>query len=226
MRFSRILLVIISLCMALAGVGVTLALARGNGAPASPATICDVPLQYATIQDALYDVTCDTIQVISGTYTSNLVITRSVTIQGQAANLVHIQGAGNGPVISSASGTDVTLQGLTLSGGSTSAQNGGGIVNQGNLFIQDVLIENNTAQSSGGGIANLGNLTLVNSTLRANQAGDTAGAIYLGKDSKSSLANVTISGNKAVNGGGAIADAALGTATAAISNTSIVQNVS
>jgi uncharacterized repeat protein (TIGR01451 family) len=226
MRLSRFLFVIVSLCIALAGVGVTLALAHGYGAPASPAATCNVPLQYPTLQDALHDSTCDTIQVITGTYTANLVITRSVTIQGQAANLVRIQAAGTGPVISIASGTDVTLQGLTLSGGSTSAQNGGGIVNQGNLFIQDVLIENNTTQFSGGGIANLGILTLVNSTLRANQAGGTAGAIYLGKDSKSTLANVTISGNKAVNGGGAIADIAIGTATAAISNTTIVQNFS
>jgi hypothetical protein len=226
MRFSRILFVIVSLCIASAGIGVTLALASGYGASASPAANCEVPLQYATLQDALHVTTCDTIQVITGTYTTNLVITRSVNIQGLAANLVHIQGTATGPVISTTTGTDVTLQGLTISGGSSSAQNGGGIVNYGTLFIQDVLIENNTTQFSGGGIANLGNLRLVNSTLRANQAGGTAGAIFLGKNSKATLANVTISGNKAVGGGGAIGDTALGNATATISNTTIVQNFS
>ncbi len=226
MRLSRILFVIVSVCIASAGVGVTLALARGYGASASPAANCEVPLQYATLQDALDQVTCNTIQVITGTYNTDLVITRNVTIQGLAANLVHIQGTSTGPVISTTTGINVTLQGLSISGGSNSAQNGGGIVNYGTLFIQDVLIENNTTQFSGGAIANLGILTLVNSTLRANQAGGTAGAIFLGKNSKAALANVTISGNQAVNGGGAIADTALGNATAAISNTTIVQNFS
>jgi hypothetical protein len=88
------------------------------------------------------------------------------------------------------------------------------------------LIENNTTQASGGGIANLGTLKMIDSALRANQAGNTAGALFLGKDSKSSLANVTISANQAANGGGAIADEGLRTPTVAISNTTIVQNVS
>jgi Kelch motif/Calx-beta domain len=227
MRFSRILIINLALFVALTGIGVTLALASGVNAPANPAVVCNVPASYPTLQDALHDLTCTTIHLITGTYPANLVITRSVTIQGEAANLVRIQGAGAGPVISTTSGTDVTLQGLTLSDGSGGAQNGGGVVNQGNLFIQDVLIESNSTQASGGGIANLGKLTLVDSTLRGNQAGDTAGAIFLGKDSRLTAANVTLSGNKAVNGGGAIADSVLGTTTtAAISNTTIVQNTS
>ncbi|MEJ2601573.1 MAG: hypothetical protein P8Z00_24835, partial [Anaerolineales bacterium] len=121
MRFPRIFILILSLCMALTGAGVTLALASGRHAAANPNATCSVPDQYTTLQAALDDTTCDTIQVITGTYTSNLAITRSVTIQGVAANLVHIQGAGAGPVISTDPGTNVTLQGLTLSEGSGGA---------------------------------------------------------------------------------------------------------
>jgi uncharacterized repeat protein (TIGR01451 family) len=225
MRFPRILIINLSLFVALAGIGVTLALAGGVNAPASPLATCSVPDSYPTLQDALDDATCTTIQLITGTYPANLVITRSVIIQGEAANLVRIQGTSSGPVISTAPGTDVTLQGLTVSGGATGANYGGGVLNQGQMFIQDVLIENNSTQASGGGIANLGTLTLVNSSLRNNQAGDAGGAIFLNDNSKLTMANVTISGNNAVKRGGAIAD--LGQVTSnlgTISNTTIVQN--
>jgi hypothetical protein len=226
MRFHRILIINLSFFVALAGMGVTLTLAAGAHAPANPAAVCNVPNSYPTLQDALHDATCTTIQVVTGTYPANLVITRNVTIQGEAADLVRILGSGPGPVISTTTGTKVTLQGLTVSGGSAGAQNGGGILNQGTMVINNVLIERNSTLASGGGIANLGTMTLVNSAIRNNQAGDTAGAVYLGKGSKSTLANVTLSGNQAVNGGGAIADAALGKTTATISNTTIVQNSS
>jgi hypothetical protein len=228
MRFPRFLIINLSLFVALAGVSATLVLAKGIAAPAIPTSTCSVPdITYPTLQDALSNVTCTTIQVITGTYPANLVITRSVIIQGQAANLVRIQGNGAGPVISTAPGTNVTLQGLTLSDGSAGNQNGGGVVNQGTLLIKDVLIENNSTQASGGGVSNLGALTLVDSTLLNNQAGDTAGAIFLGKGSHLIAANITLSGNNAVNGGGAIADSVLGiTTTATISNATIVQNSS
>jgi Kelch motif/Calx-beta domain len=227
MRFSRILIINLSLFVALAAIGVTLALASGANAPASPGAICSVPDSYSTLQNALDDFTCSVIQVITGTYPANLVITRSVTIQGVAANLVVLQGSGAGPVISTATGTNVTLQGMTLSGGASGAQNGGGVVNQGNLVIQNVQIVDNSTQASGGGIANLGTLTLVDSSLSDNQAGDSAGAIFLGKDSNLTMANVTISANRAVNRGGAIADSGLiSTTLATIYNTTIVQNSS
>jgi hypothetical protein len=228
MRFPRFLIINLSLFVALAGVSATLVLAKGIAAPAIPAASCSVPnTSYPTLHDALDDSTCTTIQLITGTYSADMVITRSVTIQGIAANLVRIQGSGAGPVISTAPGTNVTLKGLTLSDGAAGNQNGGGVVNQGNLLVEDVLIENNSTQASGGGISNLGKLTLVDSTLRNNQAGDAAGAIFLGKGSQLTAANITLSGNKAVNGGGAIADSVLGiTTTAAISNATIVLNSS
>jgi hypothetical protein len=228
MRFPRFLIINLSLFVALAGVSATMVLANGIAAPAVPTASCSVPgTSYPTIQDALDDATCTTIQLITGTYPANLIITRSLTIQGEAADLVRIQGSGAGPVISTAPGTDVTLQGLTLSDGAAGNQNGGGIVNEGSLIIQNVVIENNSTQASGGGINNLGDLTLLDSTLKDNQAGDTAGAIFLGKGSHLTAANVTLSGNQAVNGGGAIADSVLGiTTTAAISNATIVQNSS
>lgn len=228
MRFPRFLIINLSLFVALAGVSATIVLADGIAAPAMPTASCSVPgTSYPTLQDALDDATCTTIQLITGTYPANLVITRSVIIQGEAADLVRIQGSGSGPVISTAPGTDVTLQGLTLSDGAAGNQNGGGIVNQGTLLVQNVLIENNSTQAAGGGISNLGDLTLLNSTLKDNLAGDTAGAIFLGKGSHLTAANITLSGNQAVNGGGAIADSVLGiTTTAAISNATIVQNSS
>jgi hypothetical protein len=227
MRFPRILIICLSMFLALISIGATLALARGVDAPANPAVTCNVPVSYPTLQDALDDAACTTIQLITGTYPANLMITRSVTIQGEAADLVRLQGGGSGAVVTTITGTNVTLQGLTLSGGATGIQYGGGILNQGQMFIQDVLIENNTTQGFGGGIANLGALTLVDSSIINNQAGRAGGAIFLYDNSTLTMANVTIAGNKANNRGGAIADLGqvssfLGT----ISNTTIVQNSS
>src|SRR5580765_6985321 len=49
--------------------------------------VCTVPGDYATIQAAVNDVTCATINVAPGTYNENVIVTRNVTINGaQAGN--------------------------------------------------------------------------------------------------------------------------------------------
>lgn len=82
-------------------------------------------------------------------------------------------------VISSAC-TDLTLSGMTISGGNVSG-NGGGVQSTGpngpSLLLDDILLSGNTASGLGGGL-------------------------YLNNNSKLTIRNSTLSGNTALSGGG------------------------
>ncbi|QLE58891.1 S-layer family protein [Nostoc sp. TCL26-01] len=84
------------------------------------------------------------------------------------------------------------------------ASNGGGILNSGNLIATNSTISSNTS-GSGGGIYNFDALTVINTTISNNSASGAGGGIQ-GNGSSGSIAlvNTTISGNSAGNGGGGI----------------------
>ncbi|MFP3345710.1 hypothetical protein R0J87_24825, partial [Halomonas sp. SIMBA_159] len=68
-----------------------------------------------------------------------------------------------------ASAIAVNLEGLTLTNGATSGtEDGGAILNQEDLTIDQSTISNSTAADDGGAIANFGTLTLNESTLSNN----------------------------------------------------------
>ncbi len=96
-------------------------------------------------------------------------------------------------------GANLTLSGLTISGGNSN--NGGGIYNGGTLTVINSTISGNSSSSYGGGINNGGTLTVTNSTISGNSASTLGGGI--GNISGTlTVANSTISGNSAFNGGG------------------------
>lgn len=80
--------------------------------------------------------------------------------------------------------------------------NGGGILNSGTVVAIDSTISNNSS-NYGGGIYNLDTLTLINTTVSDNSARSTAGGIQ-GNGGSIALVNTTISGNSAENSGGGI----------------------
>ncbi|MBR3549767.1 MAG: leucine-rich repeat protein [Treponema sp.] len=122
-----------------------------------------------------------------------------------------------GRVLNIPSGTNVTLENITLKSGS--ATNGGGINNAGNLTINEgVTIESNIATSNGGGIYNTGTLTMSAGEICGNTAAE-GGGIYntgnvflygsavIGDISKDECATSLLYSNKATNtsgGGGGI----------------------
>ncbi|RMG89566.1 MAG: hypothetical protein D6706_21115, partial [Chloroflexi bacterium] len=73
-KARRLFLIIFIAAIAITGVAIPWTIVR--------AVTCNVPSGYATIQAAINDSSCDTIIIAEGDYTENLVITRSVTIQG------------------------------------------------------------------------------------------------------------------------------------------------
>ena len=145
----------------------------------------------------------DTIHMAAGTYTeSGIVVGKNLVIQGTSAGSCVLQGAateGSAPnrVLQFTAGTTNTVQDLTIrhgqampgnSGGPTggTGRDGGGIKNQGTLFMEHCVVANNRAGAGGngvgqggnggggGGISNFGLLTLQHCSVVSNRAGTGA----------------------------------------------------
>jgi hypothetical protein len=135
-----------------------------------------------------------------------LAITSGVTIQGPGANVLTIDAGGQSRVFSVGGGSadKVTISGLTITGGS--AATGGGIWNADTLTLSDVVVTNNT----GGGIENdQGNLYLIDSTVSNNTGANTGGGIDMSAGGALTAVNSTIADNTATYGGGIFSKAFL-----------------
>lgn len=159
--------------------------------------------------------------ILSGT---ELLITSTgtLTITGTGAVNLTVSGNSMSRVFSNA-GTNTTISGLTVSGGTGAGANttgfGGGVFNSGTLTLDAVEVTGNTTSASGngGGVYNLGGATLtVNNSTIYNNTGSTGGGGILNFSGATAFVNnSTISGNSvplASNGGGGIAN--VGTLTA------------
>ncbi|MBS0320962.1 MAG: hypothetical protein JSR18_10515 [Proteobacteria bacterium] len=141
------------------------------------------------------------------TLASELPITQSVVIAGPGANALTITTTSGRILHLDSSGKDVSISGVTLSGGNV-VGNGGGILNDGgNLTLDGVVISGNTATGTGGAIFNAYNaagnqLSIANSTLSANHAGKSGAIDFIGY--KLTIANSTVSGNVADDQAGAL----------------------
>jgi predicted outer membrane repeat protein len=150
-----------------------------------------------------------------------LSITDSTIIEGPGANLLTLRafdptpGAKNGDgrrILNidngnAATAIDVSIRGLTLTGGDVgNSGSGGGIRNMETLSVTDSAITGNATSDppfqseagGGGGIYNGGHLTVVKSTLTNNSTGREGGAIRsTGAGSVVMVTDSTISGNTA-----------------------------
>ena len=125
----------------------------------------------------------------------------SVDLVGPGASQLTLDGDGSSGVLSILGVYDVSVSGLTLTGGN--AAKGGGVSSSGaNLRLNDLVISGNAASSSGGGLYQFyGISTLTNVTIGGNTASSYGGGLYQ-MWGTSVLANVTVSGNLASEGGG------------------------
>ncbi len=142
--------------------------------------------------------------------TGELLVDKSVTINGVGADLLAVDGNATSRVFQIGSGETVTISGLTIRNGHDDTT-GGGIDNESGatLTITNSILSGNTAGSvddpsvEGGGIFNSGTLTIVNSTVSANTAGGISGGgggIFNG--GTLAIVNSTVSGNTAIKGAG------------------------
>jgi len=184
-----------------------------SGAPARAAGACTVALG-GSIQQAVDDLSCAIISVAGGTFKERVRINRidgsHVEIDGAAEGTPTVVDGGKAGTVFNIAGGQVTLTRLTIVNGTVGSApaGGGGIFNQGRLFLIDSTVSQNFAGlgNSGGGIFNLGQVTLTHSTVRNNHAGSTGGGIE--NQGKLTLEDSTLSGNTAGVSGGGILNAA------------------
>ena len=172
----------------------------------------------------------------------------TLTIQGPGASRLSISGGQLTQVLDIAASSNVTISGLTITGGAWPLGPGGGILNDGQLTLSRCTITGNTdfgdggggianqsggtmtifgstisgnvaTGSDGGGIANAGSMTIVQSTISGNGSrGGNAGGIT--NTGTLTISDSTISGNRATiyQGGGIVNAGALTLTDDTISN--------
>jgi hypothetical protein len=95
----------------------------------------------------------------------------------------------------------LTLSDCIIGGNSAASGNGGGINNDGNLTVTDCTIEGNSAAGDGGGIANTNMMIVSDSALLGNSSG-VGGGIYSAGTVQ--VTDSTIADNSATFGGGLV----------------------
>ncbi len=166
-------------------------------ARAATLTVCASGCDFSSVETAVSAAAAgDTLQLAGETFSENIVILKSVTLQGESGTV--LDGGSSGRVISVTTGVNVTLTGLTVQNGA--ADDGGGIFNRGNLTLDNVTVRDNTAVSNpnfgeGGGIYNMGTLVASESMISQNSAEYGGGLENNG--GTVTLTDVTISNNTA-----------------------------
>ena len=174
------------------------------------ASDCTTPVTGScSLRDALAaDADGDTIVFapgLSGTITltqGDLEINSVIDLTGPGRDLLTIDAAGSSRVFYVSASAPVTIEGLTITGGSD--VNGGGIYDEGGsgFTLRDVVLTGNAAVGAyGGGLYSTGDVTLVDTVVSNNTASFEGGGVYV----KGNLVmeGSTISGNSGDSGGGA-----------------------
>lgn len=174
-------------------------------------TVCDTPsASYPTIQDAISDSNCTTVNILPGTYnlSSQLEVGRNVLITGAGPSQTILDGGGNGRIFYVYGAANATIREMTIQNGNGQNLHGGGIYNMGDtLLVENVRLINNQADLAGG-LINFGDtLTLTNVEISGNQAtAQYGGGLHNNSGATLNMTNVTISGNTAAAGGGGMSN--------------------
>jgi hypothetical protein len=136
--------------------------------PAIQAATCTVPGDYPTIQAAVNDASCSEIDVNPGSYTENVVVNRSVTINGaQAGNRFDNRAPGGESIVNGANpigansvflinAASVTIDGFTIKNSvTTSGAIGVSVKVAGNdaMIVNNIFDTITTSDTSGNGTA-------------------------------------------------------------------------
>jgi hypothetical protein len=141
--------------------------------------------------------------------TGQLLVDKSVTINGAGAGLLAVDGNATSSAFQIGTGETVTISDLTIRNGHSGSR-GGGIDNEGGstVNITNCTVSGNTAGGGeisgfGGGIFNSGTLTIVNSTVSGNATvGISGGGGGIVNNGTLTIVNSTVSGNTATQGAG------------------------
>jgi CSLREA domain-containing protein len=135
-------------------------------------------------------------------------IANTLTIDGTGES-ISISGNSVTGILSVDADASLSLNDLTITDGSASS--GGGVDNEGMLFVDNTTFSGNTTTSANGGaILNDGTLVVTNSTFSGNSvvSGASGGAVYNDASASAAILNSTFSTNQAPAGfGGALSNA-------------------
>ena len=192
---------------------------------------CPWPTAQGAIDGAIDSATCDQAWLRPATYAETLIIDGDVLLRGPAdRSLVTIDAGGADSAVTVESGSEATLQHLTIVGGA--ADEGGGLVAE-NAYLQiaDVLFEGNSCNAGGEGGAVFVDDSEIEFVLLEFQgndcgfggvdAGNDGGAVYV-TDSFGTIAASWFEGNTAGDGGAVFV--AGGTNTLSIVNNTFLFN--
>lgn len=185
---------------------------------------------FTTITDAIAATPLGgEIVVCPGTYNERLLISQDLSIEaleGPATTVV--QSDGSGPAVQ-IDGGEVSLQGLTLTGGDSNGVGGGlSVLDLGPVYVEDCVITGNSSTDGagiyategvemeidsstisdnageiGGGIAFYGDILTINTTtIENNTATDSGAGLFISNFGDAELTSCTVTGNSAPVGGG------------------------
>jgi len=144
----------------------------------SSSAICTVPSGYATLQSAVDDTNCSTINVDAGTFNEYVTIDRDVVIAGSSSGTTVFDGQDAGrPFTIDNAAANVTLRDLSIESGQ--ADIGGAILNHGLLHLDNLFLSANSSTEDGGAVYSTNDLSIVDSYFQVNDATEEGGAIYL-----------------------------------------------
>jgi hypothetical protein len=130
---------------------------------------------YLTIGKGITSVNPNgTVNVADGTYYERLTISKNVNLVGQSQENTILDGNNTGRPITIDTGVNVNISLFTIQNGKATGSYayGGGILNSGNLTLDNCTVKNNkvnpTISSYGGGIYNSGNMTIKGSNIEGN----------------------------------------------------------
>jgi hypothetical protein len=127
-------------------------------------------------------------------------ISNDLTITGPGANTLAIDGQTTNTIFQIDNGVTATISGLTLQQGNANGD-GGAVINNGMLTIQNSDVLGSSASAFGGGIYNAGSLTIEGSSLSSDSA-EGGGAIYNSSSGRLTVTDSTLSQNTALSGSG------------------------
>ncbi len=155
------------------------------------------------------------ISLISG----ELLVDKSVTINGAGADVLAVDGNAAGRVFFITLGETVTISGFTIRNGHA-GNAGGGIDNEdgSTVTVTNCTLSGNSA-GLGGGMFNGGPLTIGSTTISDNSAAN-GGGIYNSGGGTTTITNSTVSGNTAGSGGGIFNIGMLAITSSTLSNNS------
>ncbi len=148
----------------------------------------------------------DVIVIQPDLYPENLSVTggKDLTLQNAGGGDVIVFGQGLGKCFVSSGGTtDVVLDGITFTNGSSATAGSGVSIEGGSTaIIMDCVIENNSGTGNGGGLYISGTATVMDTIIRGNTTTGDGGGLYLISTTNKTFINCTFEDNTGTEGGG------------------------